>query len=130
MNYTNAEKNLIQFALSVKAKADAYPRCGEGWPASTQEQQAAAILGAAGNPTCLPLSDEQKKSIDSFNKRDGALKARVNAAYDDYAAAKRTWMRNRSNGQARAEMLRLEQVYTAARREMMTNINDYGQLSA
>ena len=86
---TPSERQALAAALRIRAAADEYPRCGAGWASSPAEQQAEAILEAAGYPVALPPSDEMRAQIDAHNLRDARNKAALESAYKTLRAAKR-----------------------------------------
>ena len=116
---THIERQALAAALQVRAAADAYPRCGEGWPRNPAEVQAEVILAAAGYPVTLPPSDDQRAAIDAYGRRDGALKAEMNEAYEALRAARRT----RNHHAVRAA----EAAYRAAKNAVRENIDAYGR---
>ena len=116
---THIERQALAGALQIRAAADAYPRCGEGWPRTPAEVQAEVILAAAGYPVALPPSDDQLEAIEAYGRRDGALKAQLNEAYEALRAARRI----RNHHAVRAA----EAAYRAAKSAVAANIDAYGR---
>jgi hypothetical protein len=116
---TPSERQALAVALQIRAAADGYPRCGAGWPSSPAEQQAEAILAAAGYPVALPPSDEMRAQIDAHNLRDAKNKAALESAYQALRAAKRS----RDPRAVRAA----EAAYRAADHAVRAEIHAYGK---
>lgn len=116
---TDTERQALAAALRIRAAADEYPRCGEGWPQCAAEAQAEAILAAAGYPAALPPSEEMRAQIDAHNLRDAANKAAAEAAYQTLRAARRS-------KEPRA-IRAAEAAYRAADVAMRAEIHAYGK---
>lgn len=114
-----SERQALSAALQMRAAADEYPRCGAGWPQSAAEEQAEAILAAAGYPVALPPSADMRAQIDAHSKRDAANKAALEAAYQALRAAKRS----RDPRAVRAA----EAAYRAANQAVRAEIHAYGK---
>jgi len=119
MTMTSAERHALAAALRIRAAADAYPRCGADWPQGAAEEQAEAILAAAGYPVALPPSDEMRAQIDAHNLRDARNKAALEAAYKALRAAQRS--RDRSAVRA------AEAAYRAADQAVRAEIHAFGK---
>jgi hypothetical protein len=116
---TDTERQALAAALQIRAAADGYPRCGADWPSSPAEQQAEAILAAAGYPVALPLCDEMRAQIDAHNLRDARNKAAQESAYQALRAARRS----RDPRAVRAA----EAAYRAAAQAVRAEIHAYGK---
>ena len=114
-------------ALQIRRAADEWPRCGQGWPQTPVEEQAAAILAAAGNPVFLPPTKEDEAKILEFRKSDSLMKQESEAAYSRFRAARAAWKRDRRNQSAFAAMRSAEAEWKAAHEAAMRNIRAFGQ---